>query len=343
MAKKINIGVIFGGKSSEHEISILSASNIVKALNRKKYNIVLIYIDRDGEWYKISENDILEPSKNLHKKITFSPKILRSVDVVFPVLHGTNGEDGTIQGLLKLANVKFVGASVLGSSVGMDKDIMKRLLRDARIRIPKFLAFKKNDSINFDEIEKTLGLPMFVKPANNGSSIGVSKIKSKNDLPKAVKDAFMFDNKILIEEAIVGQEIECSVLGNDNPIASIPGEIISKHEFYSYEAKYIDPEGATTEIPARLSKTITSDVQKTAIEAFKALGCEGMARVDMFVTKNGEIYLNEINTIPGFTNISMYPKMWEASGISYSELIDKLIELAIDRFKSESALQTTYS
>ncbi len=267
-----------------------------------------------------------------------------AIDVVFPVLHGTFGEDGTVQGLLKLANVPFVGAGVLGSSVGMDKDVMKRLLRDAGIPIGKFLTFDRVsiETANFAEIEKQLGLPVFVKPANLGSSVGIHKAHTQAELEEAVKDACNYDTKILIEEFIDGREIECSVLGNEDPIASVPGEIIPQHEFYSYEAKYIDEQGALLEIPAKLPKDLVQQIQQLAIQAFQVLCCEGMARVDIFLTKDNKVLLNEINTIPGFTKISMYPKLWEVSGIPYSDLIDKLIQLAIERFEREQKLKTNF-
>ncbi len=339
--RKIRVGILFGGVSSEHEISIMSARNVVAALDKSKYSPVLIYINKQGEWYRVSNFKLIDKLSE-NQQITFDIKTLHSLDVVFPVLHGTNGEDGTIQGLLKLAGVAFVGPGVLGSSVGMDKDVSKRLLRDAGIPIAKFIVVRKNEKLTFAQAKKQLRLPMFVKPANNGSSVGVSKVKNKSEFGKAVREAFEFDNKILIEEGIDGREIECSVLGNENPKASIPGEVITSHEFYSYEAKYFDENGSRTEIPAGLpSKTIHA-IQKMAVDTFKTLNCEGMARVDFFVDRQGKICLNEINTIPGFTNISMYPKLWEASGISYSKLIDKLISLSIERMNSEKKLKTNF-
>ena len=360
--RKINVAILFGGQSAEHEVSLQSAGNVAAAIDRKKYDVVLIGIDKKGKWYLNEESKFL-----LHAD---SPKLIKMqetgdslalvpgdqsgqlislsgnqpvgpIDVVFPVLHGPFGEDGTVQGLLKLANVPFVGAGVLGSAVGMDKDVMKRLLREAQIPIADFVVFNRSrvDEIDFDVAKDCLGLPFFVKPANLGSSVGISKVKSENQFHEAVSLAFEYDNKILVEEYIAGREIECSVLGNDSPIASVPGEVIPQHEFYSYEAKYIDEAGAVLEIPAKLSNDITKKVQDYAIKTFRLLCCEGMARVDLFV-KDNDVIVNEINTIPGFTNISMYPKLWEASGIGYSELIDRLIQLAIERFKSEQELQT---
>jgi D-alanine-D-alanine ligase len=269
-------------------------------------------------------------------------KQIEGIDVVFPVLHGPYGEDGTIQGLLKLANIPFVGAGVLGSAIGMDKDVTKRLLRDAGISIAKYITVHQGDEIDIDEIVRSLGLPLFVKPANLGSSVGISKVKNVNGLMDAIELSFVYDRKIIIEESINGREIECSVLGNEKPIASIPGEIIPTHEFYSYEAKYIDEKGAILEIPAKISETEKRLVQETAIKAFKVLCCEGMARVDLFLKEKGEVLVSEINTIPGFTKISMYPKLWELSGISYGELIDRLIQLALERHDKEQRLKTNY-
>jgi D-alanine-D-alanine ligase len=265
------------------------------------------------------------------------------VDLVFPVLHGPFGEDGTIQGLLKLANVPFVGAGVLGSAVGMDKDVMKRLLRDARIPIAKFLAFQRADMnrVSFAKVKKALGLPLFVKPANLGSSVGINKVTNKENFRRAIEDAFRYDNKIVIEEFVPGREIECAVLGNEKPIASLPGEIIVQHDFYSYDAKYIDDKGARFEIPAQLPKAVMKKIRALALRSYRVLCCEGMARVDFFLRANGQVVVNEINTIPGFTKISMYPKMWQASGISYSRLIDRLIKLALERARQEKRLRTS--
>ncbi len=365
MNKKIRIGILFGGKSAEHEVSLQSAKNIVEAIDEKKYNVVLIGIDKNGQWYlneasrfllhaenpklialnKTSEHVALVPKDNQNQLVNLSNRqSLGPIDVIFPVLHGPFGEDGTVQGLLKLFNVPFVGASILGSAIGMDKDVMKRLLRDAGIPIPKFFVFHKEsiDEIDFEQVKKQLGLPLFLKPANLGSSVGINKVKDESQFRPAIEDAFQYDVKILIEEYIKGREIECSVLGNENPIVSIPGEIIPQHEFYSYEAKYIDEKGALLEIPAKLSPEIVKQIQDIALRAFKVLCCEGMARVDFFLRNEKEIFVSEINTIPGFTKISMYPKLWEASGISYTELIDRLIQLALERFEQEKKLKISY-
>lgn len=349
--RKIRVGILFGGRSAEHEVSIQSAKNIFKALNKDKYEPVLIGITKKGNWIQLPpiEFERLALSTlqvSLEKSSTktqaghqsFS-QIVQGLnfsifDIVLPVLHGPYGEDGAMQGFLKTLGIPFVGADVLGSAVGMDKDIMKRLLRDAGIRVVKFLVFQKKDqkNISFSQVKKELGLPFFVKPANTGSSIGVSKVAKESECSKATSEAFKFDDKILIEQGISVREIECSVLGNDEKIASIPGEVIPSHEFYDYQAKYIDRNGAHLEIPAKLTPQQIRKVQETAIKACEALCIDGMARVDFFVDKKTErIYLNEVNTIPGFTSISMYPKLWEASGIGYSELIDRLIDLALKR------------
>src|SRR5437667_9569722 len=363
MARKIRVGILFGGRSAEHEVSLQSAKNIIDAIDANKYELVLIGIDKQGQWHLNEESRFLLPvtesespelairgenlalvlgQQNNQLVASSGEKRLGSLDVVFPVLHGPFGEDGTVQGLLKLSNIAFVGAGVLGSSVGMDKDVTKRLLRDAGIPIARFIVAKRYSSkeIGFDYARGQLGLPLFVKPANIGSSVGIQKVKDGEEFERAVRAAFNYDNKILIEECIDGREMECSVLGNDNPIASVPGEILPRHEFYSYEAKYLDQNGAVLEIPARLPSEISERIRQLAIKTFSVLCCEGMARVDFFLRNGREIIVNEINTIPGFTRISMYPKLWEATGISYTELIDRLIQLALERFEREQRLKT---
>ena len=363
MSKKLRVAILFGGQSAEHEVSLISARNILEAMDKKKYEIISIGIDKTGRWFfdegqrllsararaeaklpRQSASTAVVPGAKPSPMIQLSPRrALRRIDVVFPVLHGPLGEDGTVQGLLKLANVPFVGAGVLGSAVGMDKDVMKRLLRDAQIPVPKFLAFERGaqNEIDFAQVERRLGLPIFVKPANLGSSVGISKVANKKQFPGAIKEAFRYDNKILLEESIQGREIECAVLGNEHPIASLPGEIITRHDFYSYDAKYIDEKGARLVIPVELPKPIVKQVQQLALRTFKVLCCEGMGRVDFFLRQEREILVNEINTIPGFTKISMYPKLWQASGIPYAKLIDRLIELALERFQREKNLRTS--
>jgi D-alanine-D-alanine ligase len=363
--RKINVGILFGGKSAEHEVSLQSAKNVLDAIDKEKYDVTLIGIDKTGRWYlndqsqfllnshdpkfialeKTDKDVVLLPGDEGQRLLCISDhKASSKIDVVFPILHGPYGEDGTVQGLLKLANIPFVGPGVLGSAVGMDKDVTKRLLRDAGIPIAKFMvAYKWDQGLNFHEVVQNLGLPLFVKPANAGSSVGVSKVKNEEQFNKALDEAFAFDTKILIEECIVGREVECAVLGNEQPIASSVGEVIAQQDFYSYEAKYIDENGALLEIPAKLSPEAVSLIQEQAIKAFKVLCCEGLARVDFFLTKDNIAVINEINTIPGFTKISMYPKLWEISGISYKELIDKLIQLALARHAREQQLKTSYN
>jgi D-alanine-D-alanine ligase len=346
MSKKINVAILCGGKSAEHKISLLSANNIIEAIDKDKYNPILIGIDKSGKWISNTTSNLLLNSDSpklielntSESLVEYLPNNLnewkhnKKIDVVFPILHGPFGEDGTVQGLLKLANIPFVGADVLGSAIGMDKDIMKRLLRDAGISIAKFITLKSHQSIpSFQTITDNLGSPVFIKPANMGSSIGVSKVTDENSYNNAIEKAFEFDNKIIIEEFIKGREIECAILGNDNPIASIPGEIVVNTDLYSYDAKYIDQKGVNLQIPAKIPTSITEEIQNLAIKTFKTLSCEGLARVDFFLTDDGQIFVNEINTLPGFTKTSMYPKLWEASGISYPDLIDKLIQLAFER------------
>ncbi|HSX08536.1 MAG TPA: D-alanine--D-alanine ligase [Candidatus Saccharimonadales bacterium] len=359
MNKKIRIAVIFGGKSAEHEVSIQSAKNVVNALDREKYEPVLIGIDKKGVWHELRES-LLNASTFSHPlqlkdkeaasivlkdgnnfSITTSAESFEHIDVVFPVLHGPFGEDGTVQGALQLMNLPYVGSGVLGTAVGMDKDVTKRLLRDAGVSISKFLVFRKGDTIDFQSVSTQLGTPVFVKPANLGSSIGVTKAHNEKEFHDAVNEAFLYDTKILIEEEILGRELEISVLGNENPKVSVAGEVLASHEFYDYDAKYIDDNGARVEIPADISPEELQEMQHIAKKTYQALCLEGMARIDFFLSKEGKFYVNEANTIPGFTNISMYPKLWEASGISYTELIDTLIELAIERHKKQTALQTS--
>lgn len=361
MAKKIRVGIIFGGKSAEHEVSLRSAQTVISSLDPAKYEPVLIGVDKKGGWHLGqntprlgAEEAALSLPQGQDSAIALAPEsagtltplsggvVDAAVDVVFPIVHGPFGEDGTLQGLLKLANVPFVGPSVLGSAVGMDKDVMKRLLRDAGIPIGKFVVLRQGDAVNYEAISAELGATVFVKPANLGSSVGVSKATDAASLEKAVAEAFLYDRKVLVEEFIPGREVECAVLGNEHPEASVVGEIIPQHEFYSYEAKYLDEMGALLEIPANIPQETSDMIRSLAIATFKALECEGMGRVDFFLCADGRVVVNEINTIPGFTSVSMYPKLWEASGVSYAELVDRLLTLAIERFEKEKALKTSY-
>lgn len=361
--KKIRVGIIFGGKSAEHEVSLISAKNIIDAIDKEKYETVLIGIDKKGGWHLGEQSNFLlnsgDPSLvklNIEgaKSVALAPEssgalmsgaeTAGAVDVVFPIVHGTYGEDGTLQGLLKLANVPFVGPDVLGSAVGMDKDVMKRLLREAGIPIGKFQVVRKGESVVFDDMVKKLDLPIFIKPANMGSSVGVHKVENETEFQVALDDAFQFDTKVIVEEFIKGREIECAILGTtENPEASIPGEVKATHDFYSYDAKYIDPNGADIIVPADLPAEIIAKVQEIAKKTFQVLECYGLARVDVFVTLENKVVVNEINTLPGFTSISMYPKLWEASGLSYPDLIDKLIQLALERFEQEKRKKVSYN
>ncbi|MDR1838765.1 MAG: D-alanine--D-alanine ligase [Treponema sp.] len=364
---KTIVGILFGGKSAEHEISLLSAKNIYEAIDRTRFEPVLIGIDKSGRWLLNdaekfllnADNPSLISLNSEGKPVALQPEthgLLSAssglpdgnsftsvhLDVVFPILHGPFGEDGTIQGFLKLADIPFVGPGVLGSAVGMDKDAMKRLMRDAGIPIGKFITVKSHEKApSFAEVQTALGKLFFIKPANMGSSVGISKVRSEDEYTAAIKDAFQYDTKIIIEEFISGREIECAVLGNEEPSASVPGEVIPSHEFYSYDAKYLDENGAALKIPAQLDEKTIKRIQELAIKVFQTLCCEGLSRVDFFLKENGEIIVNEINTMPGFTKVSMYPKMWEASGISYTDLITRLIELAISRFEKERRLKTS--
>ena len=366
--KKLRVGILFGGRSAEHEVSLQSARNILRAIDRGKYEPVLVAIDANGRWGVVTEEgfmalfngDNVRPSvPPIHPEVlsTIAPGAPNGlflspgqgggrpekIDVVFPALHGTYGEDGTVQGLLKLVDIPFVGPGVLGSAACMDKDVMKRLLRDASIPTPEFVAYPwdARGSIGFAEVKRALGLPLFVKPANLGSSVGISKVKSEGEFQRAVDLAFRFDAKIVIEEFIRGRELECSVLGNERPVASVLGEVKPLHEFYSYEAKYVDEKGALLEIPARVTEAQKREVQDLAVRSFRALCCEGMARVDFFLSEGGEVLVNELNTIPGFTAISMYPMLWEASGVPKSALIDRLIGFALERYEREKKVRTS--
>lgn len=350
---KIRIALFFGGQSSEHEVSIQSAKNILVALDKEKYQITPIYISKIGKFFVCKKSNLLS-ARSITESVTDILQDERNevafvmgekgkciyvndsqkeffIDCAFPALHGAFGEDGSIQGLFRMANVPFVGSGILGSSAGMDKDVAKRLLRDGGFPIANFIVIKKHEkeTVVFQEIQENLGLSMFVKPANAGSSFGVSKVTNKDEFFQAINEAFRYDTKILIEEAISGREIECAVLGNINPEASVLGEVIPLRDFYSYEAKYIDSDGAKLQIPVQLLETVSEDIRKKAVDVFKCLECAGIARVDFFVTKENKIYINEVNTIPGFTSVSMYPKLWEVGGIGYSELLDRIIKLGM--------------
>lgn len=359
---KLRVGVIFGGRSAEHEVSLVSATSIMHYLDRNKYQIIPIGISPNGKWF--SSTNVLDAFKNrdynLEKAevyllpepqvqglVRYDKKVI-PLDVIFPVLHGSFGEDGTIQGLIELANIPYVGAGVVGSSVGMDKVITKQLCERAGIPVTPYFWFENQEYARHTKkiliaIEVKFGYPCFIKPANLGSSVGISKAHNRKQLVESIKLASKYDRKILVEKSIEdAREIEVSVLGNDNPIASVPGEIISSNEFYDYDAKYIDGKSKAV-IPANLPLSFARKVREIAIKSFKAIDCAGMARVDFLVNRRTKkIYFNEINTIPGFTSISMYPKLWESSGITYPKLLDRLVRLAIQQHREKQKLQRIF-
>lgn len=346
MAQKTKVALVFGGRSAEHDVSLISASSIFQNLDKQKYDSVCIYINKQGLWRAV-ESPMLSLSELENGPfLTFLPwgntksSSPIAADIYFPVLHGPYGEDGTIQGLFEMADVPYVGATVLASATGMDKAVAKSLFQEKKLPVVKHLVllesvWKDEFTEILDQIHREFAPPFFVKPANLGSSVGITKVYDLEQTQPALQTAFQYDAKILVEEGIAGREIECSVLGNTNPSASLPGEIIPYRDFYDYRDKYID--GKTSfKIPAELPPNITEKIQQIAVTAFRAIECSGMARVDFFLQKGTDkIILNEINTIPGFTEISMYPKLWEASGLSYPDLLDKLIDLGLERHNSK--------
>ncbi len=354
MKKKLHVAVIFGGRSGEHEVSLMSARSVLSVLDPAKYDVTQIGITHEGKW--LSGDDVVGKFESRKveglEPVIISPDpswrgiyVIRNtyyvkftdIDVFFPVLHGTFGEDGTIQGLFEMADAAYVGAGVTGSSVGMDKGVFKEVMRSIGVpTVPSIIALRSEIEKDMDGViakaEKVSAYPLFTKPANLGSSVGVTKCRTRSDLQEGLMEAALYDRRVLIERGVANaREIEVSVLGNDEPRASVPGEILPSREFYSYESKYVDGTSGLL-IPAPLPQETTARIQELAVRAYKAIDCSGMARVDFFLDKDsGEVYLNEINTIPGFTKISMYPKLWEASGMTYSELVDRLIELALQR------------
>ena len=374
---RLKVGILFGGRSAEHEISIRSARTVVAALDPLRYEAVPIAISRDGRWLLHSAQRLLQskddarlldhaegeelsalthgtdpdrvPDSPASWNAVFSRQrkgAAQAVDVVFPVLHGPMGEDGTVQGMLELAGVPYVGAGVLGSAVGMDKDVMKRLLRDSNIQVAPFHTIReaeyRRDAVTVMRLIDGLGYPLFIKPANLGSSVGISKVVSRAQLSAALDAAFAYDTKVLAEAMIAGREIECAVLGADQPVASVAGEIVVTHPdgFYSYDAKYLDATGAALQIPAQLDPATARQVQRLAVATFRALECHGLARVDFFLRADGELFVNEINTLPGFTDVSMFPLLWAASGVPLPELLTRLIEGAFDRHTRRRSLRS---
>ena len=367
--KKIRVGLIFGGRSGEHEVSFCSASSIIKAINKDKYTIVPIGITKEGRWISPQDSELALQSGKIEGKSTVillndpsgnalirtdnnqrsdKRSALERVDVIFPVLHGPYGEDGTVQGLLEVANIPYVGAGVAASAISMDKDLMKTIFQQRDLPILKWMTIRRKEWQKDKEkilssIENGFEYPLFVKPTNLGSSVGITKVHEKEELEGAIDLASSYDRKILIEEGLEGaREIECSVLGNDEPQTSVGGEVKQAGEFYDYDSKYINKETQLI-VPADLSDGVSQEVQEIALRAFKAVDAAGMARVDFFVSKKeNKIYLSEINTIPGFTSVSMYPRLWEASGVSYPDLIDQLIQLALERHQDKKKNKISY-
>jgi D-alanine-D-alanine ligase len=372
-SKKIRVGVVFGGRSGEHEVSLASAQAVIENLNTEEYEVVPIGITRNGQWLLGTEpakliasgQDVQQKQSNTTQEqitnVTFTgdPTIKRliplhtdkqlgdqgAIDVIFPVLHGTYGEDGTLQGLLEMANIPYVGNGVLGAALGMDKEKMKMVFETAGLPNVKYYVFRRNQwertpETIMDTIEEKFGYPNFVKPVNLGSSVGINKAHNRTELAHAINVAAEYDRKIIVEQGINCREFECAVLGNDEPIASVVGEIIPSNEFYDYNAKYIDNKSQAV-IPAGLPQQMSEEIRRQAVQAFLALDLNGLARIDFFLDKDTDkIYINEVNTLPGFTQISMYPKLWEASNLPYAELLDRLIELAIERYEDRQRNRT---
>lgn len=356
MSHRLKIAILYGGKSVEHEISIRSATNVVANIDSKKYDIRLLGIDKAGSWYlNDSINDDVDSGQPVSIKLdASSPNLIETksgmeiqIDVVFPVLHGTDGEDGSIQGLFKSMNLPVVGSGVLGSAISMDKIISKKILKEGGIPVAPYTEFSKSqkDDISFDKITKEVGLPFMIKSAALGSSVGISMVKTENDLMYALNDSFQYGDKIIVEKFIKGRELECAIIGNQDPKASMPGEIvmIKDYDFYTYEAKYLDEAAIRIMLPAEVDQAITEEIRRISIEAYKALRCEDYARVDLFLTEEGEIVINEINTIPGFTNASMFPMMWKQMGMTFKELVTELIQLCLQRHTDTKDLKTSYN
>jgi D-alanine-D-alanine ligase len=351
-----HVGLIYGGRSSEHEVSIRSARAVLGAFSPDRYRVTPLYIDRTGHWHVVAPDEALaladaSPLPSVH----FAPMrgaeavgtaadgeavAALGLDVAFPMLHGQNGEDGRVQGLLQTAGVPYVGPDVLGSAVCMDKEVAKRLLRDSGLPIVPFRVGRWGERPAWAEVTATLGVPLFVKPANSGSSVGTAKVEDEAGYAAALADAYRYDGKVLVERAIEGREIECAVLGNEEPRVAVPGEIVSTAAFYTYDAKYEDPDAARMQVPADLPEPVAERLRDLAVEAFRVLSCEGMARVDFFVTDAYDVFINEVNTIPGFTERSMYPVMWEASGLPLEALVDELVRLALARHARAARLAT---
>ncbi len=355
MSTKKNIVILYGGRSVEHEVSVNSAKNIFEFIDKNLFESIPIGISKKGQWFltKGVSKDI-EQGKPLgvildtqHRGfILLSTEERFQADVIFPVLHGTDGEDGSIQGMLKALDIPMVGTGVLGSSLSMNKVVAKRVLEAAKLPVAKYMAFHytEREKIKFAEVKKKLGMPFMVKAANLGSSVGVTKVKKQADFTKAIEEAFKYDDELIIEEFIKAREVECAILGNNPPQASLPGEIVisKKYEFYTFDAKYVDPTAVRIDVPASLTKASVEKIRTLSVKAFQALRCEDFARVDLFLSGT-KVYVNEINTIPGFTNSSMYPVMWKERGIGFSELISKLIDIAVERYEKSKRIERSFT
>ncbi len=355
------VGVILGGQSAEHQVSLQSARNIIAAIDKTLFEVVVLAVTRQGKWWLLPTEHFLknsqdprnislpesgtelvliagDPHHQFQHRDSQTP--LPAIDVIFPIIHGSLGEDGSLQGLLRILDLAWVGPGVLSSAMAMDKEVTKRLLRDSGLNIAPFISITRANQHQFtaEQIIAVLGLPLFVKPANQGSSVGVHKVWNADGLIPAIQDSLRYDRKILIESAIIGREIECAVLGNDWPEASVCGEIVLVDEYYSYDTKYINDQGAKVVVPAEISADNQQKIRQIALQVYRSLECCGMARVDVFLTPDDQVIVNEINTLPGFTDISMYPKLWEASGLNYQDLITRLIELAIERHQQDKQI-----
>ena len=345
-SSKTRVAVLFGGRSSEHEVSVLSAASIIGGLAADRFDAIPVAIERSGRWLSPERSASWLPAEAASKCVTtpvefrHEPGCSRGFDVVFPALHGPFGEDGRVQGLLDMAGVPYVGSGVLGSACGMDKDIMKRLFRERRLPTLDHVTVRRGEAADrYEEIERLIGYPAFVKPANLGSSVGIRKAQDRAELSEAIEYAAEFDRKVLVERAVDAREIECAVLGNDDPEASLPGEVVTRSGFYDYETKY-ETEDAELVVPADLPPDLTRTIRRFAIEAFRVVGCTGLARVDFFVERpTGEVLINEVNTMPGFTSISLFPRMWAASGLAYGNLIERLVGLAFERHRQQQGLR----
>lgn len=357
MSDTISIAILCGGQSVEHEVSILSANNVAEALDPEKYAPMVIYLSQHGRWYWVDLQEDKHFSNQTAKPLFLVPgrpgepfgleqdsTQSIKVDCVIPMLHGTNGEDGSVQGLLEMLNVPYVGANVLGSAVCMNKHVAKSLLRFAGLPTTDWVHFNVRTASQFPykQVEEELGSIVFVKPVSLGSSVGIAKVRNQEEYDVALGDAFQYDHAVIVERYVPGREVECSVLGNHEPVASLPGELITQHEFYTYEAKYCDPDSLQIITPAELPESTTQMIQELSIHVFQVLGCCGMARVDFFVTAEQEVLISEANTIPGFTNLSIYPKNWNVSGLSYPDLLENLINLAVERHAEWGSLSRHY-